>query len=195
MTTTVLIVDDDANVGRSVSMVLARRGMTAHVAAPSDWSRTLSEEVDVVLLDLYLGAVKGQNILERLLAEHPLVPVVIMSGVASAEEAVDCVRRGAFDYLEKPLAAERLAITVANAARFRRVRLAALADSVPVFASQSMRALAEDATQGGGDRFRGADHRRKRHRQGGHGTLHPRTVAAQRAAAGQGGLRRPARRA
>ena len=147
MTTTVLIVDDDANVGRSVSMVLARRGMTAHVAAPSDWSRTLSEEVDVVLLDLYLGAVKGQNILERLLAEHPLVPVVIMSGVASAEEAVDCVRRGAFDYLEKPLAAERLAITVANAARFRRVRLAALADSVPVFASQSMRALAEDASK------------------------------------------------
>ena len=145
MTTTVLIVDDDRNVGRSVSMVLARRGMAARIAAPSDWSRALSEEVDVVLLDLYLGAIKGQNILQRLLVEHPLVPVVIMSGVASAEEAVDCVRRGAFDYLEKPLTAERLAITVGNAARFRRVRLAALADNVPVFASQSMRALADDA--------------------------------------------------
>ena len=145
MTTTVLIVDDDANVGRSVSMVLARRGMAARVAAPSDWSGALSEDVDVVLLDLYLGAIKGQNILARLLVEHPLVPVVIMSGVASAEEAVDCVRRGAFDYLEKPLTAERLAITVGNAARFRRVRLAALADNVPVFASQSMCALAEDA--------------------------------------------------
>ena len=145
MTTTVLVVDDDANVGRSVSMVLARRGMTARVALPSDWSRALSEEVDVVLLDLYLGAVKGQNILQRLLAEHPLVPVVIMSGVASAEEAVDCVRRGAFDYLEKPMTAERLAITVGNAARYRRVRLAALADDLPVFASQGMRALADDA--------------------------------------------------
>ena len=63
MTTTVLIVDDDRNVGRSVSMVLARRGMAARIAAPSDWSRALSEEVDVVLLDLYLGAIKGQNIL------------------------------------------------------------------------------------------------------------------------------------
>ena len=145
MTTTVLIVDDDRNVGRSVSMVLTRRGMAARIASPADWSRALSEEVDVVLLDLYLGAIKGQNILHRLLAEHPLVPVVIMSGVASAEEAVDCVRRGAFDYLEKPLTAERLAITVGNAARFRRVRLAALADNVPVFASQSMRALADDA--------------------------------------------------
>ena len=145
MTTTVLVVDDDANVGRSVSLVLARRGMTARVAAPSDWFRALSEEVDVVLLDLYLGAVKGQNVLQRLLAEHPLVPVVIMSGVASAEEAVDCVRRGAFDYLEKPLTAERLAITVGNAARYRRVRLAALADDLPVFASQTMRALADDA--------------------------------------------------
>ena len=145
MTTTVLVVDDDANVGRSVSLVLARRGMTARVAAPSDWFRALSEEVDVVLLDLYLGAVKGQNILQRLLAEHPLVPVVIMSGVASAEEAVDCVRRGAFDYLEKPLTAARLAVTVGNAARYRRVRLAALADDLPVFASQAMRALADDA--------------------------------------------------
>ena len=145
MTTTVLVVDDDANVGRSVSMVLARRGMTARVAAPSDWFRALSEEVDVVLLDLYLGAVKGQDILRRLLAEHPLVPVVIMSGVASAEEAVDCVRRGAFDYLEKPLTAARLAITVGNAARYRRLRLAALADDLPVFASQAMRALAADA--------------------------------------------------
>ena len=145
MTTTVLIVDDDANVGRSVSMVLARRGMAARVAALPGWAGALTADVDVVLLDLYLGTVKGQDILQRLLAEHPLVPVVIMSGVASAEEAVDCVRSGAFDYLEKPLTAERLAITVGNAARFRRVRLAALADCVPVFASHSMRALAEDA--------------------------------------------------
>ena len=145
MPTTVLIVDDDRNVGRSVSMVLARRGMEARCAAPPDWSSALTEDVDVVLLDLYLGSIKGRNVLERLLAEQPLVPVIIMSGVATAEEAVDCVRRGAFDYLEKPLTAERLAITVGNAARFRQVRLAALADTMPVFASQSMRALAEDA--------------------------------------------------
>ncbi len=144
MPTTVLIVDDDRNVGRSVSMVLARRGMEACCAAPPDWSSALTEDVDVVLLDLYLGSIKGRNVLERLLAEQPLVPVIIMSGVATAEEAVDCVRRGAFDYLEKPLTAERLAITVANAARYRQARLAALADTVPVFASQSMRALAED---------------------------------------------------
>ena len=144
MPTAVLIVDDDRNVGRSVSMVLGRRGMEAHCAAPTDWSSALTEAVDVVLLDLYLGSVKGRNVLERLLAEHPLVPVIIMSGVATAEEAVDCVRRGAFDYLEKPLTAERLAITVANAARYRQARLAALADTLPVFASQSMRALAED---------------------------------------------------
>ena len=144
MPTVVLIIDDDRNVGRSVSMVLARRGMEARCAAPTDWSSALTEDVDVVLLDLYLGSVKGRDVLERLLVEHPLVPVIIMSGVATAEEAVDCVRRGAFDYLEKPLTAERLAITVGNAARFRQVRLAALADTVPVFASQSMRALADD---------------------------------------------------
>ena len=125
MPTAVLIVDDDRNVGRSVSMVLARRGMEARCAAPADWSSALAEDVDVVLLDLYLGSVKGRNVLERLLAEHPLVPVIIMSGVATAEEAVDCVRRGAFDYLEKPLTAERLAITVANAARYRQARRAA----------------------------------------------------------------------
>ena len=145
MTTTVLIVDDDRNVGRSVAMVLTQRGLAARLAAPADWEAELADDVDVVLLDLYLGAVKGEDILRRLLTEHPLVPVVIMSGVASAEEAVACVRGGAFDYLEKPLTAERLAITVRNAARFRRVRLAALADTVPVFASQSMRALADAA--------------------------------------------------
>lgn len=145
MKTTVLIVDDDENVGRSVAMTLARRGMEPRCAPPSEWPAALTEAVDVVLLDLYLGRVKGRDVLERLLAEYPLVPVIIMSGLASAEEAVDCVRRGAFDYLEKPLTAERLAITVRNAARFRQVRLSVLADTMPVFASQSMRALAEDA--------------------------------------------------
>lgn len=145
MPITVLIVDDDENVGRSVSMALARRGMEPRCAPPAAWPAALTEEVDVVLLDLYLGRVKGRNVLERLLAEHPLAPVIIMSGLASPEEAVDCVRRGAFDYLEKPLTAERLAITVRNAARYRQARLSALADTMPVFASQSMRALADDA--------------------------------------------------
>ncbi len=101
----VLLVDDEPLLLRSLRRILAGEGHEVRLAESAEQVRaTLAEaSPDVVLLDLFLGGDSGLELLDRIKADHPETEVVVITGNASVESAVGCMRRGAFDYLAKPL--------------------------------------------------------------------------------------------
>jgi len=114
---TVLIVDDDPHVRESLKEILDYAGHAAEEAGDGKAALDLlsRKPVDLVLLDLDLPRVPGLDVLRRTAAEHPEVPVVIISGKGTIRTAVEATKLGAYDFLEKPLEAERTLLTVRNA--------------------------------------------------------------------------------
>ena len=130
----VLLVDDEKNIRRTLRMVLEGEGyqvLEADSAAAAEAALSGSA-VDLVLLDVKLGEDNGIELLRRIKARavgedvatsriDPDVPVIMISGHASIEDAVKATRLGAFDFLEKPLDRNRVLVTVRNAAERRRM--------------------------------------------------------------------------
>jgi DNA-binding NtrC family response regulator len=120
----VLVVDDEPLLLRALARILRPGGHRVELAeTPSAaWSTLADPELDVVLLDLRLGAASGLELLDRIKSERPEVEVVVMTGHATIESAVDCMRQGAFDYLEKPFDdVHRVRTTVQRAIERRRL--------------------------------------------------------------------------
>ena len=100
----VLVVDDEPLLLRSLRRILESDGQrVVLVGDPAALEGPLEDPaLDVVLLDLVMGSTSGLDVLDRLKRERPEVEVIVMTGHASIPSAVGCMRRGAFDYLEKP---------------------------------------------------------------------------------------------
>jgi len=100
----VLLVDDEPLLLRSLRRILESDGHRTALADSPQVAEPVLRDPDlaVVLLDLFLGATSGLDLLDRLKRERPEVEVIVMTGHASIESAVGCIRRGAFDYLAKP---------------------------------------------------------------------------------------------
>jgi two-component system nitrogen regulation response regulator NtrX len=113
----ILIVDDEANILSSLAGALGREGYQVDVAASPDEARArLREAYDVVLLDVWFpGEVSGLDLLAEIRASAPETVVIVMSGHATIDTAVQATRLGAWDVLEKPLALERLVVLLRNA--------------------------------------------------------------------------------
>ncbi|MCS6952915.1 MAG: sigma-54 dependent transcriptional regulator [Bryobacterales bacterium] len=122
----VLVVDDEANIRQSLCGVLADEGYEAHaVTSAEECLAELGEGYDLVLLDIWLPGMDGLAALERIqeipLTERPTV--VMISGHGTIETAVRATKLGAFDFLEKPLTIEKVAVVVKNAIEHRRLEL------------------------------------------------------------------------
>jgi two-component system, NtrC family, response regulator HydG len=120
----VLLVDDDALLLKAVARILRPDGHALLVASDGQsMAQALAEpSLDVILLDLVLGSQSGLELLERAKRERPEVEVVVMTGHASVESAVGCMRSGAFDYLEKPFHdVHRVRNTIRRAIERRRL--------------------------------------------------------------------------
>jgi two-component system response regulator HydG len=100
----VLLVDDEPLLLRSLRRILESEGHRTALAESAEAAEPLlgHPELAVVLLDLFLGPHSGLDLMDRLKRERPEVEVIVMTGHASIESAVGCMRRGAFDYLAKP---------------------------------------------------------------------------------------------
>ena len=96
---TVLLVDDEPLLLRSLRRTLEEEGYHTFLADSAEAAepRLVEADPDVVLLDLGLGADDGLALLERLKRERPEVEVILITGNASIESAVGCIRSGAFD--------------------------------------------------------------------------------------------------
>src|SRR5690349_4076485 len=117
VSTRVLLVDDDEAICGLVSKYLQHHGHAGEVIRDGrEMDRMLQSPFDVVLLDMGLPGVDGLALLDRLAREHKELAVVMMTAAVGVDNTVDAMRRGAFDYLTKPLDLQRLAFVVRNAA-------------------------------------------------------------------------------
>jgi two-component system nitrogen regulation response regulator NtrX len=112
-----LVVDDEASIRTALSGVLKDEGYDV-IEAP-DGAGALAavgeHAPDVVLLDIWMPGMDGIEVLTRLKAMQPALPVVIMSGHGTIETAVRATKLGAYDFVEKPLSIEKVALALANA--------------------------------------------------------------------------------
>jgi two-component system, NtrC family, nitrogen regulation response regulator NtrX len=114
----ILVVDDEIGIRELLSEILADEGYTVRVAASAESARDIrrSERPDLVLLDVWMPDTDGITLLKEWQASGQLtMPVVIMSGHASVDSAVEAMRIGALDFLEKPIALQKLLATVKRA--------------------------------------------------------------------------------
>jgi len=119
----VLIVDDEKGVRDSLQLVLEYEGYSVLKAAAGEegLEKVEAEEPHVILLDVKMPGLDGIEVLERLDPVNSGRTVVMISGHADIATAVEATRKGAFDFLEKPLDQEKVLLTVRNA--MHRARL------------------------------------------------------------------------
>ena len=100
----VLAVDDDAAVGATVYEVLSEWGYIVRTASGGTQALSLipTFKPDVVLLDVMMSGLSGDEVLDRLHAEYPGIPVVMVTAIADAARARALLYRGAFDFIPKP---------------------------------------------------------------------------------------------
>ncbi|QXE91212.1 sigma-54 dependent transcriptional regulator [Geomonas subterranea] len=122
----ILLVDDEPDWLYSMSITLERAGLT-NILTCADSREALKmmaeQTVGVVLLDLTMPHLSGEELLERIAEEHPEVTVIIVSGLNQLETAVNCMRSGAFDYYVKTSEEGRIVKGVKRAVREKELQL------------------------------------------------------------------------
>jgi two-component system, NtrC family, response regulator HydG len=120
----VLIIDNDAAHAEAVAEGLDRVGFHCRVATSgAEGSRVLEERpFDVIITDLVMNDIDGLGILERAKAAHPECEVILMTGHGTVPSAVEAMRKGAFNYLLKPLDLHQLRASAEKAAETARLR-------------------------------------------------------------------------
>jgi len=115
----VLIVDDEKNIRRTLTLVLEGAGYSVREAASGDEAleRLAEAPAALALLDVSMPGIDGIQLLGRLRDLHPDLAVVMISGNATIDTAVEATRLGALDFLEKPLSRDRVLVAVRNALR------------------------------------------------------------------------------
>ena len=110
----ILIIDDEGAVARSIADILNMEGYWAKTAGDATLALTMlnTEQFDLILSDVKLPGISGLELLLRLKDVHNTVPVIVMSGHGTIDIAVQAMKQGARDYLEKPIDLNRLLKTV-----------------------------------------------------------------------------------
>ncbi len=120
----ILVVDDEAAIRDTLRMVLEYEGY--EVVTAGDGRAALAEldagAADAILLDIKMPGMDGLEILDRIVARDGAPPVLMISGHGDIATAVECTRRGAADFLEKPLQRERVLVSVKNTLSGNRLR-------------------------------------------------------------------------
>ena len=124
MTQTVLLAEDDAALRAGFARILERRGLHVEVVSTGEDALGLIGDVPVDLLvtDIQMPGMGGLKLLTEVRRAHPLVPVIVISGTASLEDAATAIKLGATDFLQKPIAPERLVLTVEQALHLDELR-------------------------------------------------------------------------
>jgi two-component system, NtrC family, response regulator HydG len=114
----VLLVDDETHI-LFVSRILLRGEGLENVHTLDDSREVLpflkEHEVGVIVLDLYMPHITGTELLGEITYHHPHIPVIVMTGVNNIDTAVECMKRGAFDYLVKPVEKDRFVFSIKRA--------------------------------------------------------------------------------
>ena len=126
MSIDILVVDDEADIRDLVSGILEDEGFNPRTAANSDGVfKAIRERLPaLIVLDVWLqnSTLDGIEILQEIKKVHPELPVVIISGHGTIETAVAAIKKGAYDFIEKPFNADRLVLVVNRALESARLK-------------------------------------------------------------------------
>ncbi len=126
MASDILVVDDESDIRQLVSGILQDEGYDTRTARDSDeaLAAIVSRRPNLVFLDIWLQGSKldGLQLLDALKQEHSDVPVVMISGHGNIETAVAAIKRGAYDFIEKPFKADRLVLVADRALETSRLK-------------------------------------------------------------------------
>ena len=126
MKLTILIVDDEPSIRSSLQGLLQDEGYQTLTATGGEEAllqlQKKGEAISAVLLDVWMSGINGLDVLKRIQDLQPDLPVLMMSGHASIETAVEATKKGAYHFIEKPFSSETLVITVRNAIKQRQLR-------------------------------------------------------------------------
>jgi two-component system nitrogen regulation response regulator NtrX len=126
MASDILIVDDEADIRELVSGILQDEGYDTRTARDSDdaLNAVKGRRPSLVFLDIWLqgSRLDGLQVLDAIKTEHPELPVVMISGHGNIETAVAAIKRGAYDFIEKPFKADRLVLIAERALETSRLK-------------------------------------------------------------------------
>ena len=117
----ILVVDDEEGIRKILRQVLEYEDHEVRVAGGGGEALSIYSEFrpDLSLLDVKMARMDGLEVLDRLREQDAGAVVIMMSGHGNIETAVEATRRGAYDFLEKPLDTDRLLVTIRNALQVR----------------------------------------------------------------------------
>lgn len=113
----ILVVDDEKSLRDFLTIMLENEGYAVETASSGEKAVKLimEKEYDLVLTDFRMKKANGIEVLETVKEHNPITPVVLMTAYASAETAVEAMKKGAYDYISKPFNVEDLQLMVKNA--------------------------------------------------------------------------------
>lgn len=113
----ILIVDDERAIRNSLKEILGDEGYDVDVAedGPTALAKVDKEKFDVIFCDIKMPGMDGTEVLEKIVADGVDSAVVMISGHGDIDTAVECIKKGAFDFIQKPLDLNRILITIKNA--------------------------------------------------------------------------------
>ena len=120
----ILVIDDEVAIRDSLRMMLEYEGYDFVGAATGQEGLALAEREapDLVLLDVKMPGMDGLEVLDRLRSMNETLPIVVISGHGTISTAVEATKKGAFDFIEKPFASERVLVSLRNALAQRQLR-------------------------------------------------------------------------
>ncbi|WP_027176775.1 sigma-54-dependent transcriptional regulator [Desulfovibrio aminophilus] len=141
----ILIVDDEEGIRTSLRGILEDEGHSVLEAESGERGLEIleAEAPDLLFLDIWLPGMDGLAVLDRVREDHPGLPVVMISGHGNIETAVSAIKKGAYDFIEKPLSLEKVLITSAKALEFSRLRQENLALKTRIETEQTFRLTGE----------------------------------------------------
>src|SRR4029078_11911440 len=126
MASDILIIDDEADIRELVAGILQDEGYETRTARDSDSALSTigMRRPNLLFLDIWLQGSKldGLQLLDSVKEQHPDLPVVMISGHGNIETAVSAIKRGAYDFIEKPFKADRLVLVADRALETSRLR-------------------------------------------------------------------------
>ena len=126
MATDILIVDDEADIRDGVSGILSDEGHGTRTARNADEAleAIAARRPHLLFLDIWMqgSRLDGLQLLDVVKERHPTLPVVMISGHGNIETAVAAIRKGAYDFIEKPFKADRLILVAERALETSRLK-------------------------------------------------------------------------
>ena len=122
---TILVIDDEKNIREGLGAAFELEGYQVRLAAngKEGLEQVAKGDIDLVVTDLRMDGISGEEVLRRVTTQNPGVPVIVLTGHGSIDAAVDAMRNGAYDFLTKPLNLDQLSMIVKRALQGRELSL------------------------------------------------------------------------